>query len=140
MAKTRSPRGLLLIAVLALWFLTPYATCVAAVQSEPSPACDALDTREFGLISDGSISEPWSEVALLEKYGPPCYEIPLGEVFVKRSYGRVYELGPVISRQDKVVEGEVAIKKQYVYTGDYTSPTSIITVVGGVVVKKERLY
>lgn len=111
----------------------------AAVQSGP-PACDSLDTSEFGLISDGSISEPWSEVELLEKYGPPCYVIPLGEVFIKRSYGRIYELGPVISRQDKVVEGEVAIKKQYVYTGDYTSPTSIITVVGGVVVKKERLY
>lgn len=138
MVNSRSPKGLLLIAALALWFLTPHAA-VAAVQSGP-PSCDALDTSEFGLISDGSISEPWSEVELLEKYGPPCYVIPLGEVFIKRSYGKIYELGPVISRQDKVVEGEVAIKKQYVYTGDYTSPTSIITVVGGVVVKKERLY
>ena len=138
MFKSRSPGGLLLIAALALRFLTPLAA-VAAVQAE-TPECHALDTSEFGLISDGNISEPWSEVELLEKYGPPCYVIPLGEVFIKRSYGRIYELGPVISRQDKVVEGEVAIKKQYVYTGDYTSPTSIITVVGGVVVKKERLY
>lgn len=132
-------RSLLLITAVALRGLALSAPARAAVQATP-PECNALDTSEFGLISDGGISEPWSEVELLEKYGPPCYVLPIGEVFIKRSYGRVYELGPVISRQDKAVEGEVATKKQYVYTGDYSSPTSIITVVGGVVVKKERLY
>jgi hypothetical protein len=131
---------LLLKGIIALSLFLPF-TLSGASAAEPMPSdCKPLDTTEFGLISDGGISEPWSEVELLQKYGPPCYVLPLGEVFIRRNYGRVFELGPVIGRHDRTVAGEIAIKKQYVYTGDYTNGTSIITIVGGVVVKKERIY
>ncbi|MBI5587840.1 MAG: hypothetical protein HY889_05675 [Deltaproteobacteria bacterium] len=102
--------------------------------------CKSLDVREFGLISDGSISEPWSEAQLIEKYGPPCQIINLGEVFTKRSFGKIIEIGPKTSEQDKITSGEIAEKKQFIYTRDYSNKTSIITIVGGVVVKKERIY
>lgn len=105
--------------------------------AEEQTACRSLDTREFGLVSDGEISDPWSEVELVVKYGPPCQILELGEVFIERSRGRILELGP--KRPDAIPRGTFAIKKQYIYKGDYSSGTSVFTIVDGVVVKKERI-
>lgn len=109
---------------------------ISAAQAEET-SCRALDTREFGLVSDGEISDPWSEVELVVKYGPPCQILELGEVFIERSRGRILELGP--KRPDAIPRGTFAIKKQYIYKGDYSSGTSVFTIVDGVVVKKERI-
>lgn len=102
--------------------------------------CKSLDTREFGLVGDGTIGAPWSEAQLIEKYGPPCQIINLGAVFTKRSFGKIIEIGPKDSEHDKITFGEISEKKQFIYTRDYSNKTSIITIVGGVVVKKERIY
>lgn len=88
--------------------------------------CKSLDIREFGLISDTPV-DPWTEATLLEKYGPPCHVIHSGEVFFERRRG-----------ERRI--GRFAEKKQYVYSGDYSDRTSVITIVDGVVVKKERIY
>ncbi len=108
--------------------------------AEEPTTCRALDTREFGLVSDGEISDPWSEVELVVKYGPPCQILELGEVFIERSRGRILELGPKTSQLERLKTGTFAIKKQYIYKGDYSSGTSVFTIVDGVVVKKERIY
>lgn len=110
-------------------------TISTAIAEENS--CRSLDTREFGLISDGEISEPWSEVRLIGKYGPPCQILDLGEVFIERSRGRILELGP--RRSDEIVKGSFAVKKQYIYKGDYSSGTSVFTIIDGVVARKERI-
>lgn len=102
--------------------------------------CKSLDTREFGLISTGEIDEPWSEVKLIERYGPPCYIIDLGEVLIKRNRGRILELGPKTFQQDNNKIGTIAIKKQFIYNGNDSNRTSVFTIVDGVVVKKERIW
>lgn len=107
--------------------------------AEEKGTCRSLDTREFGLVSDGEISEPWSEIKLIEKYGPPCQIIELGEVYIERHRGRILELGPKTIEEEKLKVGTFAIKKQFIYKGDYTNPTSVFTIIDGVVVKKERI-
>lgn len=117
-----------------------FISFASPAMAEETTKCRSLDTREFGLVSDGEISDPWSEVELVVKYGPPCQILELGEVFIERSRGRIVELGPKTYQQDKLKSGTFAIKKQYIYKGDYSSGTSVFTIVDGVVVKKERIY
>ncbi|MBI5903673.1 MAG: hypothetical protein HZB84_09360 [Deltaproteobacteria bacterium] len=93
--------------------------------------CKSLDVREFGLISDGSISAPWSEAALTGKFGPPCEIIDLGYV---KSTGPDPRSGKTGSQADQYLE-----KKQYVYKGDYSNRATIITIIDGKVAKKERV-
>ncbi len=116
-----------------------FLTFAVPAWAEPKE-CKSLDVREFGLISDGNISDPWSEAQLIAKYGPPCQIINLGDVYTQRSFGKTIEIGPKTIEQDKIISGEVAEKKQFIYTGDSANKTSIITLIGGVVVKKERIY
>ena len=104
--------------------------------AEGNESCRSLDTREFGLVSDGEISEPWSEIKLIEAYGPPCQIINLGEVFFQTNNERIREIGP---RTRDTQRGTFATKEQFVYKGDYSNPTSVFTIVDGVVVKKERV-
>lgn len=100
---------------------------VSYAYAEESHECKSLDIREFGLIEDGSISSPWSEALLIQKYGLPCMTVELGESFKKKKDG-------------KITTGEFFEKKQFIYSGDSTNKTSVITIVDGVVVKKERVY
>lgn len=116
-----------------------FAVFISTAMAEDKAICKPLDTREFGLVSDGEITEPWSEAQLVEKYGSPCKIIDLGEISIERSKGRITELGEKTLQQDKVKTGTVAIKKQFIYTGDYSNKTSVFTVIDGVVVKKERI-
>lgn len=114
-------------------------TGVPAV-ARPAPTCKAIDTVEFGLVSDGYISgTPWLEIELIEKYGPPCLVIDLGEVYVERSNGLIREIQPRLFQTEEVRIGTVAVKKQFIYTGNYSSPTTAFTLIDGVVVKKERV-
>ncbi|MBI5827203.1 MAG: hypothetical protein HZB22_05710 [Deltaproteobacteria bacterium] len=87
--------------------------------------------REFGLISDGSISAPWTEAALIDKFGPPCEIIDLGYL---KSTGPDPRGGKTGSQADQYLE-----KKQYVYKGDYSNKTTIITIIDGKVARKERV-
>ena len=116
-----------------------FVALISTAMAEDKPGCKSLDTREFGLVSDGEITEPWSETQLVEKYGSPCQIIDLGEIRIERSKGRITELGEKTLQQDKVKAGTVAIKKQFIYTGDYSTKTSVFTIIDGVVVKKERI-
>ena len=116
-----------------------FVVLISTAMAEDKASCKPLDTREFGLVSDGEITEPWSEAQLVEKYGSPCQIIDLGEIYIERSKGRITELGEKTLQQDKVKTGTVAIKKQFIYTGDYSNKTSVFTVIDGVVVKKERI-
>lgn len=106
------------------------------VEKEKPAGCKALDIREFGLISD-SFTDPWSEATLVEKYGPPCEIIHIGDVFVERSFVKEK---PETKERARVKTGFFAEKKQYVYRGSDSDKTSIITIVNGVVVRKERIY
>lgn len=104
-----------------------------------APKCKPLDVREFGLISTSPV-DPWHEVTLVEKFGPPCQVIHLGDVFTERGVERL-ERDPVTGVERRVIRsGGFAERKQYVYWGSYTHRTTVITIVGGVVVAKERLY
>lgn len=116
-----------------------FVVLISTVMAEDKASCKPLDTREFGLVSDGEITEPWSEAQLVEKYGSPCQIIDLGEIYIERSKGRITELGEKTLQQGKVKIGTVAIKKQFIYTGDYSNKTSVFTVIDGVIMKKERL-
>lgn len=116
-----------------------FVVLISAGMAEDKASCKPLDTREFGLVSDGEITEPWSEVQLVEKYGSPCQTIDLGEVYIEKSKGRILELGEKPLQQDKAKTGAAAIKKQLIYTGDYSNKTSVFTVIDGVIVKKERI-
>ncbi len=113
---------------------------VSTTVAEDKVSCKSLDTREFGLVSAGEITEPWSEAQLIEKYGTPCQIIDLGGVYIERSRERIVELGPKISEQEKIKTGTVAVKKQFIYSGDASSRTSVFTIIDGVVVKKERIF
>jgi len=116
-----------------------FVVLISTAMAEDKASCKPLDTREFGLVSDGEITEPWSEAQLVEKYGSPCQIIDLGEIHIERGKGRITELGEKTLQQGKVKTGTVAIKKQFIYTGDYSNKTSVFTVIDGVVVKKERI-
>lgn len=109
------------------------STLIAGNGAEDSDnrKCRSLDVREFGLISDGSISAPWSEAALIDKFGPPCEIIDLGYV---KSTGPDPRSGKTGSQADQYLE-----KKQYVYKGDYGNRTTIITIIDGKVSRKERV-
>ena len=116
-----------------------FVVLISTAMAEDKASCKPLDTREFGLVSDGEITEPWSEAQLVEKYGSPCQIIELGEIYIERSKGRITELGEKTLQQGKVKTGTVAIKKQFIYTGDYSNKTSVFTVIDGVIMKKERI-
>ena len=116
-----------------------FVALISTAMAEDKPGCKSLDTREFGLVSDGEITEPWSEAQLVEKYGSPCQIIDLGEIHIERGKGRITELGEKTLQQGKVKTGTVAIKKQFIYTGDYSNKTSVFTVIDGVIMKKERI-
>lgn len=124
------------IAILSL-ILVILATVVTAADEV---TCKSLDTREFGIVSDGEITESWSEAKLIVRYGPPCQIIELGEVYIERSKGRILEIEPKTFEQEKLKRGMVAIKKQLIYRGDDSSRASIFTIIEGVVVKKERIF
>jgi hypothetical protein len=122
-----------------LIFALAFAVMASSAMTKEKDTCRSLDTREFGLVSDGSITEPWSEVKLIERYGPPCLMIELGEVYIERSRGLIVELGPKTLLQGKLKAGTLAVKKQFIYKGDYSNPTTVFTIVDGVVVRKERI-
>lgn len=124
--------------IAALIFL--FAIFSFSVMAEDKKSCRAIDTTEFGLVSAGEIGEPWSEVQLLEKYGQPCTIIELGEVFIEKSEGHIIELDAKTFMQDKQRVSETAIKKQFVYSGDFSSKTSVFTIINGVIVKKEKIF
>lgn len=65
--------------------------------------------------------------------------IELGEVYIERSKGRIVEFGPKVLQQERLKTGAAAIKKQFIYKGDYSSQISVFTILDGVVVKKERI-
>lgn len=111
-----------------------------SVMAEDKKTCQAIDTTEFGLVSAGEIGEPWSEVQLIEKYGQPCTIIELGEVFIEKSEGHIIELDSKTYQQEKQKLRTTAIKKQFIYSGDYSSKTSVFTIINGVVVKKEKIF
>ncbi|HKZ46570.1 MAG TPA: hypothetical protein VJ202_04220 [Thermodesulfobacteriota bacterium] len=111
-----------------------------SAMAEDKKSCRAIDTREFGLVSTGDIDEPWSEAQLIEKYGQPCAIIELGEVFMEKSEGRIIELDAKTIMQDKQKLRATAIKKQFIYSGDFSSKTSVFTIINGVVVKKEKIF
>lgn len=123
----------ILFIVLSVAFPDAYA------RADENPKCKSLDTREFGLVSDGEIVESWSEAKLLEKYGPPCIIIELGEVYFERVRGRITEIDPKTIEKEKWKSGATTLKKQYIYSGDSSNRTSVFTILDGVVVKKERL-
>ena len=116
-----------------------FVVLISTAMAEDKASCKPLDTREFGLVSDGEITEPWSEAQLVEKYGSPCQIIDLGEIHIERGKGRITELGEKTLQQGKVKTCTVAIKKQFIYTGDYSNKTSVFTVIDGVIMKKERI-
>ncbi|MEK7842468.1 MAG: hypothetical protein AAB197_07315 [Deltaproteobacteria bacterium] len=111
-----------------------------SVMAEDKKSCRVLDTTEFGLVSAGEIGESWSEVQLTEKYGEPCQIIDLGVVFLEKSQERTIELDPKTFQKNKQKTGMAAVKKQFIYRGDYSSGTSVFTIINGVIVKKERIY
>ena len=111
-----------------------------SAMAEDKKSCRAIDTREFGLVSTGDIDEPWSEAQLIEKYGQPCAIIELGEVFMEKREGRIIELDAKTIMQDKQKLRATAIKKQFIYSGDFSSKTSVFTIINGVVVKKEKIF
>lgn len=136
-------RGKMSVKILATSFFVLSSMLIPFTsQAEESPwfDCHSLDIVEFGLISDGNISSPWTEAELLLKYGPPCTEIRLGAVYIERRAGRVVEITPELSAQRETVLDQTAEKKQLIYVGDYTDKTSVITIIDGIVVKKERIY
>lgn len=117
-----------------------FISCNTHAQAKAENECRSLDVSEFGLISDGSISAPWTEVQLMQKYGPPCAVLDLGDVFIERKFGRLVEVAPKTKEQSGIISGQIAQKRQLVYWGDSVDKTSVITVIDGVVVKKERIY
>ncbi|MEK6791433.1 MAG: hypothetical protein AABY45_07020 [Deltaproteobacteria bacterium] len=125
-------------AVFLLFFLSFFIPANSHANGDDIIKCKSLDTREFGLIDDGTIGAPWSEAQLTDKYGQPCQIINLGEVFVMKSQGKITEMDTKTREQGKITSGEIAVKKQFVYRGDYSNKATIITIVGGAVVKKER--
>ena len=116
-----------------------FVVLISTAMAEDKASCKPLDTREFGLVSDGEITEPWSEAQLVEKYGSPCQIIDLGEIHIERGKGRITELGEKTFQKDKIKTGTVAVKKQLIYTGGYLNKTSVFTVIDGVIMKKERI-
>lgn len=132
--------GAVIKAGLMLFLLSFFISVNSYANGSDIKDCKSLDIREFALISDGDISASWSEAQLIEKYGPPCQTINLGEVFITKGSGKTTEINTKAQEQGKITSGEIAVKKQFVYTGDYSNKTTIITIVGGVVVKKERIY
>lgn len=140
---SNSGRGVVSVNILAIILLVFSALLFPSISQAEEPYwfdCHSLDIVEFGLISDGSISEPWTEAQLVLKYGPPCTEVGLGEVNIERRQGRVVEIVPNGAEVQGAASGQIAAKKQLVYTGDYIDKTSVITVIDGVVVRKERIY
>ncbi|MBI5235864.1 MAG: hypothetical protein HY886_06415 [Deltaproteobacteria bacterium] len=126
-------------AVFLLFFLSFFIPSGSGANGNDIIKCKSLDTREFGLINDGNIGEPWSEAQIIDKYGQPCQIINMGEVFVTKSHVKIIELDAKTGAQGKTTSGEIAVKKQFVYKGDYSNKATIITIVGGVVVKTERI-
>ncbi len=126
-------------AVFMLFFLSFFIPTGSHANGNDIIKCKSLDTREFGLIDDGNIGAPWSEAQIIDKYGQPCQIINMGEVFVMKSQGKITELDVKTREQGKTTSGEISMKKQFVYRGDYSNKATIITIVGGVVVKKERI-
>lgn len=126
----------------SLLFLLVFTLVLSVSNSsaEEKVTCKSLDIREFGLVSDGEIIEPWSEGQLIGKYGPPCQIIDLGDVYIERNRGRIVELGAKTLQHENLKSGASAFKKQFIYSGDDSNKTSIFTILDGLVVKKERIF
>lgn len=109
--------------------LLSFLIAIPYANASESNECRSLDIREFGLIEDGNIGAAWTEAQLIQKFGPPCQIVSLGKTFTEKR-----------SESGKTIIGDILEKKQFIYTGDNVNKTSIITIVNGVVVKKERIY